>query len=100
MAQPINLTRELLQELMRVLHEHDAQCQDTLVSAQYLAAVVGLLVGNINRPPAEKEELLSEINAFSGHVLSDVMKQAQEQRPEPPAADPAKAFGIWKPPSA
>ena len=99
MAQPINLSRELLQQLMHVLQEHDAQCQDTMVSAQYLAAVVGLLVGNVNRPPSEKEELLGEINAFSGHVMNDVINQAQ-QRPEPPAADPAKAFGIWKPPSA
>ena len=100
MAQPINLNRELLQELMRVLRGHDDQCQDTMVSAQYLAAVVGLLVGNLNRPPPEKEELLREINAFSGHVMNDVIGQAQQERPEPPAADPAKAFGIWKPPSA
>ena len=97
--QPINLSRDLVQELMRTLNEHDAQCQDTMISAQYLAAVVGLLVGSLDRPPDEKEELLKEINAFSGHVMNDVMKQAQ-QKPEPPAADPAKAFGIWKPPSA
>lgn len=98
--QPINLNRELVQQLMRVLNEHDDQCQDTLVSTQYLAAVVGLLVGSIDRPSAEKEELLREINAFSGHVMNDVINQAQQQQPEPPAADPAKAFGIWKPPSA
>lgn len=97
--EPINLSRDLVQSLMRVLHEHDAQCQDTLVSAQYLAAVVGLLVGNINREPSEKEEILREINSFSQHVLGDVMSQAQ-QRPAPPAADPSKAFGIWKPPGA
>lgn len=97
--EPINLTRDLVQKLMRILHEHDEQCQDTLVSAQYLAAIVGLLVGNVNREPSEKAELLSEINAFSKHVLDDVMNQAQ-QRPAAPAADPSKAFGIWKPPSA
>lgn len=97
--QPINLSRELVQKLMRILNEHDAQCQDTLISAQYLAAVTGLLVGSLERPSSEKEELLSEINAFSGHVMNDVINQAQ-QRPAPPAADPSKAFGIWKPPSA
>ena len=97
--QPINLSRELMQKLMHALSEHDAQCQDTMISAQYLAAVIGLLVANVNRPTPEKEELLSQINAFSGHVMNDVINQAQQQ-PEPPAADPAKAFGIWKPPSA
>ncbi len=99
MAQPINLNRELVQKLMHVLNEHDAQCQDTMISVQYFAAVAGLLVGSLNRPDSEKEELLSEINAFSGHVMNDVMNQAK-QRPAPPAADPSKAFGIWKPPSA
>ena len=97
--QPINLSRELVQKLMHALSEHDTQCQDTMISAQYLAAIIGLLVGNINRPSDEKEELLREINAFSGHVMNDVMDKAQQQ-PAPPAADPAKAFGIWKPPSA
>ena len=97
--QPINLSRELVQKLMHVLNEHDAQSQDTLISAQYLAAVLGVLVGSIDRPSEEKEELLREINAFSGHVMNDIMNQAQ-QRSAPPAADPSKAFGIWKPPSA
>lgn len=97
--EPINLSRELVQKLMRILNEHDAQCEDTLISAQYLAAVLGLLVGSIDRPSEEKEELLREINAFSGHVMSDIINQAQ-QRPAPPTADPSKAFGIWKPPSA
>ena len=96
--QPLNLSRELLQNLVRVLHEHDEQCQDSMISAQYLAAVVGLLVGNVDRPTAEKEEILSELNAFSQHVLQDVIGEA-ESRPAPPPVDPAKAFGIWKPPS-
>lgn len=97
--EPINLNRELVQKLMRVLNEHDTQCEDTLISAQYLAAVLGMLVGSIDRPPEEKDELLREINAFSRHVMNDIMNQAQ-QRPAPPAADPSKAFGIWKPPNA
>ena len=97
--QPINLSRELVQKLMHALSEHDAQCQDPMISAQYLAAVIGLLVANVNQPASEKEELLRQINAFSEHVMNDVTHQAP-QRPEPPAADPAQAFGIWKPPSA
>ena len=97
--EPINLNRDLVQALLHTLSEHDAQCRDTMISAQYLAAVIGLLVANVQRPLSEKEEMLKQINMFSEHVMSDVIKQEQ-QRPEPPAADPAKAFGIWKPPSA
>jgi len=47
----------------------------------------------------DKREVLNELNAFSGHVLDDVMEQSQ-QRAASPAADPSKAFGIWKPPGA
>ena len=97
--EPLNLSRELVQKLVQVLHEHDSQCEDTMISAQYLAAVIGLLVGNVNRPASEKEEILREINSFSQHVMNDVMGKA-EQRPASPAADPSKAFGIWKPPGA
>lgn len=96
--EPLNLSRELVQGLVRVLHGHDERCQtDVTLAAQYLAAVVGLLVGNTNRPDDEKREIMKEINAFSEYVLNDVIGQA---RPSPPPADPAKAFGIWKPPSA
>ena len=96
--EPLNLSRELLQNLVRVLHGHDERCQaDAMLAAQYLAAVVGLLVGNTDRPADEKKEIMKQINAFSEYVLNDVISQA---RPAPPPADPAKAFGIWKPPSA
>ena len=97
--QPLNLNRELVQKLLRVLHEHDDQCKESMVAAQYLAAVVGLLIGNSDRSPDEKQEIIKEINAFSLHVLNDFIER-QPQPPAPPPADPSKAFGIWKPPGA
>lgn len=99
---PLNLSRELVQNLMRVLQQHDERARDPRFGAQYLAAVIGLLVGNDPRPSAQKRELLDELTAFSGHVLDDVLAQTEARaaaRPAPPAADPEKAFGIWKPPA-
>ncbi len=96
--EPLNLTRELVQNIMRVAHQHDERCQkDPLVAAQYLSALVGLLVGNEQRSDGERRELLSELHAFSEHVMRDVTGEA---RPSPPPVDPDKAFGIWKPPGA
>lgn len=95
---PLNLSRELVQDLMRALQRHDERARDPRLGAQYLAAVIGLLVGNDPRPAAQKRELLDELTAFSGHVLDDVLARA-EARPAPPAADPEKAFGVWKPPA-
>ena len=95
---PLNLSRELVQSLMRALQQHDERARDPGLAAQYLAAVTGLLVGNAPPPPAQKRELLDELAAFSRHVLEDVLARA-EARPAPPAPDPEKAFGIWKPPA-
>ena len=94
----LNLNRELVQSLMRALAAHDDHAQEPRVAAQYLAALIGLLVGNERLRPDEKREFLRELSAFSEQVLADVLGQ-QEARPAPPAADPAKAFGIWKPPA-
>ena len=95
---PLNLSRELVQNLMRVLQQHDERVRDPRFGAQYLAALMGLLVGNDPRPAAQKRELLDELTAFSRHVLDDVLAQAEAQA-APPAPDPDKAFGVWKPPA-
>ena len=106
MPPPLNLSRELVQGVMRALQQHDGRARDPRLAAQYLAALTGLLVGNGSGEAAQKRELLDELDAFSRHVLEDVLAQAQAQaqaqtaaRPAPPAADPEKAFGIWKPPA-
>ena len=91
----LNLSRDLLQNLMRLLEEHDEQAKEPLVAAQYLSALIGLLVGNQQRSDSEKQELLNELHSFSDHVCQDV---SGRKPPPPPAADPSKAFGIWKPP--
>lgn len=96
---PLNLSRELVQNLMRVLREHDERARDPRLGAQYLAALIGLLVGNDPRPAAQKRELLDELTAFSGHVLDDVLARAEARPAPPPTADPERAFGVWKPPA-
>lgn len=102
MPPPLNLSRELVQSVMRALQQHDERARDPRLGAQYLAALTGLLVGNGSGEAAQKRELLDELSAFSRHVLEDVVAQAQAQaaaRPAPPAADPDQAFGVWKPPA-
>ncbi len=99
MQKQINLSRELVKELLSSLCEHDDQCQDTVIAAQYFAAVIGLLIANVDQPASERKELLKQINEFSEHVLKDVSDKSRPRTPPRPA-DPAKAFGIWKPPSA
>lgn len=98
MPPPLNLSRELVQSVMRALQQHDGRARDPRLGAQYLAALTGLLIGNGSGEAARKRELLDELSAFSRHVLEDVLAQAAA-RPAPPAADPDQAFGVWKPPA-
>jgi hypothetical protein len=47
------------------------------------------MLGNTPYQPAQKQDLLEQLNAFSKHVLDDM----ERQRPAPQQ----EAFGIWKP---
>ena len=96
--EPLNLNRELVQNLLRVLQQHDERCEDSMIAAQYLAAVMGLLVGNTAIDTEGKREAMGELSAFAEHVLGDVLERSQRSA-APPAVDPSKAFGIWKPPA-
>ena len=91
----LNLSNELINEILNSITKHDDQAKsNTLVCAQYLSAILGLLLGNEKIPDDKKKELLNELNAFSHHVLTDVISNAQQKAP---TADPEKAFGVWRP---
>ena len=90
MSDQLHLTDALAQELLRNLREHDAKCGDDLIACQYLAAVIGYLIGNQQFDPRRKQEFAEELSQFIQHVIRDLAQQ-------PPPPDPDKAFGIWKP---
>lgn len=92
MAQ-MNLSSELINELHAVIVKHDAEAKDYNVAVQYLAAVMGLILGHQNMPNEQRLSFLDDLCGFSRHVLNDVVGQ-QEPEPEPPQQE---AFGIWKP---
>ena len=91
----LNLSNELINEILNSISKHDDQAKSNiLVCAQYLSAILGLLIGNENIPDDKKKELLNELNAFSHHVLEDVIGNAQQKAPVP---DPGEASGVWRP---
>lgn len=93
----LQLSAQLVADLQQVIQTHDASATDPGVSAQYLCAVVGFLLGQQDMPAAQKADVLDQLGAFMKHVADDVDQQRQQQ-PAPPAAPPAQeAFGIWKP---
>lgn len=88
----LQLSTELVENVLNVVKTHDAEAQDPGLASQYLCAIIGFLLGEQDMPTARKEELHKQLSAFILHVMKDVDSQRQ---PAAPAA--ADAFGVWKP---
>lgn len=92
MADELKLSNELLEDIRAAIGKHDPRAEEDLIVAQYLSACNGFLLGQQAMPLAEKEQINSQLNEFTKHVLLDTDKQMQP--PTPPAED---AYGVWKP---
>lgn len=83
----IKLSEDLLNRLLETLAEHDENAKDPRFAAQYLAAVMGLLVAEQDFTQDQKETLLDELQGLAKYVI-------QQRNQQPP---PQEAFGIWRP---
>ena len=88
----LKLSRELIEEIQKVLTEADERAANPILAGQYLAAITGFVIGSHDLPTGEKNEIMNEIVAFAKYVYEDVTRQRQANiRPK------GEAFGIWKP---
>lgn len=88
----LKLSRQLIDKVQQVLVDEDERAKNPLLASQYLAAIIGFMVGNHDLPSGEKNEVMNELNAFSKYVYDDIARQRQAaMRPK------GEAFGIWKP---
>ena len=88
----LKLSKGLIENILKVLIEADERADNPLMAGQYLAAILGFVVGNHNLPSGEKNEIMNELVAFTKYVYEDVMRQGENMmRPQ------GEAFGIWKP---
>lgn len=103
MADGLQLSRDLIDNLLQTIGEHDPEArQDMLVNLQYLCAVAGYLAADYPGPASERDELLEHLHAFMKHVCDDRANKPQPEQTTAPAQgtsvptdDPA--VGIWKP---
>ena len=88
----LRLSKELIDKVQQVLIEQDERARNPLLASQYLSAIIGYIIANHDLPAAEKNEIMTELNAFSKYVYDDLATQKQTiTRPK------GEAFGIWKP---
>jgi len=100
MSDELKLSKELIDNVMNVVVGIDGRAKDPFVGSQYLAAIVGYVVGTASIPSQEKKEIMDELSSFMHHVYEDVSQPQEQQVQQPqsaPVAPPGSAFGIWKP---
>lgn len=89
----MQLSQEMIQAVQEVIVAQDPRARDAGITAQYLSAIIGVLLGSQSMPRPDKLEVLEQLAAFSRHVMDDI--EQQQQQPASPAPD--AAFGIWRP---
>jgi len=89
--EPIRLSDELVTELQNVIVKHDPRAEDSGITIQYFAAVIGYSLSQQSFPADQKKEFLDQLFAFSNHVLEDC---ESDQPQAPPQQD---AIGKWRP---
>lgn len=109
MSEGIQLSDELIGQVINVIGEHDNQAkQDRIIVLQYLAAINGYLSADYPGPDAERDELLEHLNEFTRYVCNERMQSKQQQAAPQTTAQPNipkgksvptddPAVGIWKP---
>lgn len=88
----VNLTAQLVRQIEDIVKKHDEQAQDPSFVSQYLAAVIGFLLGEVDMPKERKTEVLEQLMQFSQHVCTDV-----ENKKESQIKDSEQTMGVWKP---
>ncbi len=93
----IQLSSQLFQEIQAAV-QRQAPDADPGEVMQYLAAVIGYLLGSQRGMSAgDRDEFFEELFGFARHVYQDVTNQQQQQQQAPPPSGPA--FGYWEPPT-
>lgn len=100
MSDELQLSKNLIDDVMNVVINVDSRAKDPFVGSQYLSAIIGYIVGSSQLAEQEKQEIAEELSSFMMHVMKDVAQPAQQAAQpmqQAPVAPPGQAFGIWKP---
>jgi hypothetical protein len=89
----LSLSTEVVNNVIKVLQEHDSSASDQMVASQYLAAVIGFIVSKENFNDDQRNEVINELSSFIRYVSDDLRGNVEQS----PQAQAQEAFGVWKP---
>ena len=89
----LSLSTEVVNNVIKVVQEHDSSASDQMVASQYLAAVIGFIVSKENFNDDQRNEVINELSSFIRYVSDDLRGNVEQS----PQAQAQEAFGVWKP---
>lgn len=84
----LQLSLQLVRKVQEVIVEADARAEDPFIAMQYVAAVMGFMIGRQDMVESEQHNLVEQLAAFAVHVA---------EQSQPRQAPPEAAFGKWRP---
>lgn len=94
MSDELVLSDELIADVRTAMAKHDERASEGMVGAQYAAAVMGFMLGEMDIPEEKKQELFDYLGSFAVDVMRQVEERDAPAEPEPAAED---SYGVWKP---
>ena len=64
----LKLSSQLISQMHQLLIQHDENAEDPGVASQYMCAMVGCLLGELDKPAAQKEEILESLR-IPGEIM-------------------------------
>lgn len=101
--QELQLSIDMVRDIQARLKENDERAADPGVSAQYLAAVIGFLLGQVKAETGDKKEFLRQLTDFAAGVIDDVEAQEEMKGAQPGGGTPIQVeeeqpvSGVWTP---
>ncbi|MDQ7073820.1 MAG: hypothetical protein Q9O24_01365 [Gammaproteobacteria bacterium] len=94
----LKLSQTLVESIKQQLIDVDIRAQNSGISAQYLAAIMGILLADVDTNPQDRQALLNDLSQFSQGVMEDTVsiKLANEVQ-EPGDEVQEVAVPTWNP---
>ncbi|MFN4262923.1 MAG: hypothetical protein ACK4IT_04730 [Thioalkalivibrionaceae bacterium] len=99
MSEPatLNLSEDLIARVQATLVEQDSNAAHPIVAVQYLAAVQGFMLAQIDEPIEARKDYLEQLAAFTHSVFIDMESRRQARSQQAGQPGNAPAMGVWRP---
>jgi len=94
----LKLSPQLVENIKQQLIDIDIRAQNSGISAQYLAAIMGIMLADVDTNPDDRQDLLNDLSQFSQGVMEDTVSIKLANEAQQPNNDAQEvAVPTWNP---